>query len=41
MQMLESLSVRRCWVCCVPSWVEAHSEEWLQEETIQSETSWN
>jgi len=36
MQMLQSPSVRRCWVWCVLSWVEANLAVWLQEETLQA-----
>ena len=37
MQMLQSPSVRRCWVWCVPSWVKVHVAVWLQEETLQAD----
>jgi len=32
--------VRRCWVWCVPCWVEVCLAVWLQEETLQTKTSW-
>ena len=31
--------VSRCWVWCVPSWVEVCLVLWLQEETLQTKTS--
>jgi hypothetical protein len=37
MQMLQSPSVRRCWVWYVLSWIKVHVAGWLQEETLQAD----